>query len=291
MIKLKKTWGIIAVLFVLLSLTNVKAFSVEKDTFYIIPGNREEIHLYADVEEEIVSVSFNLTFSSYDASATFAPNKAFKDNAGNISHVVTLNEPTSGKIDLGVLTIKTKATARIGENAETVLINKGIAKTQSGKEIELDRVNILVYLGEQDEYTEDEEPVIDTTAELLDRIDSSIVNITLKKNVFEYTVTVPAGTVELDLKPITKSETVKVTTSSQKISELEDNTIIITLEDGKVTQKYKIKVNVKKAIQETEIDYSNENKEYHYKWKYLVIILICGLTIAGTLFIKISKNN
>ena len=290
--KLKRIWGFIAVLITLFTLTNVKAFSVDNDTFYIKPGNKEEVHLYANMEEEVSSISFSLTFSSYDASATFAPSKGNKDNYnGTTGHVITLFEPQKGKIDLGVVTIRTKATAKARENAETVLINKGVAKTTDGKEINLTRVNMLIYFGEKGNTEVKEEPVINTTTELLSRIDSNIVNINLRSNVFEYTVTVPADTLELDLKPITTSENVRVTISSQVISELEDGAVIITLEDGKVTQKYKINVKVKKQVVETEVDNTTEAKTYHYKWKYIVVVVLCGLIIAGTYFIKLPKGD
>ena len=38
--KLKRIWGFIAVLITLFTLTEVKAFSVDKDTFYIEPGKK-----------------------------------------------------------------------------------------------------------------------------------------------------------------------------------------------------------------------------------------------------------
>ncbi len=291
--KLKKVLCFIAVFIVLFTLTEVKAFSVDNDTFYIQPGKKEEVHLYANVEEEVTSVTFDLTFSSFDASATFTPARGYKDKYdGFNNHVVTLDEPTSGKIDLGVITIKTKATAKVKDTAETVLINKGVAKNGEDTEITLDRINMLVYLGNKPDPEEETEPVIDTKSDgFLESIESSIVTIDLKKNVFEYTVTVPANTEVLDLKPITKSETIKVTISDQTIANLKDGAIYITLEDGKTTQQYKINVKVKKAVKETEIDETTEVPEYHYKWKYLVVIGLCVVIIAGAYFIKLPKGD
>ncbi len=292
--KLKRIWGFIAVLITLFTLTEVKAFSVDKDTFYIEPGKKEEVHLYANVEEEITSITFSLTFSSYDASATFTPLKGIKDNYnGTTGHEVVFSEAQKGKIDLGVVTIKTKTSAKERDHAETVLINKGIAKTEDGKQINLNRVNMLIYFGEEGETTTttNTEPAINTPTNLLERIDSDIVTINLKENIFEYTVTVPSGTEELDLKPITTSESVRVTISSQVINELTDGAITITLEDGKTTQNYKINVKVKKAVKETEVDSTTEAKEYHYKWKYIVVIVLCGAIIAGAYFIKLPKGD
>ena len=54
---------------------------------------------------------------------------------------------------------------------------------------------------------------------------------------------------------------------------------------------YKINVKVKKALVETEIDDTTEVKEYHYKWKYIVVIVICSLAIACAYIIKIPKGD
>lgn len=289
---MKKIWGFIAVFIVLFSLTDVKAFSVDKDTFYITPGKKEEVHLYVNVEEEVSSVSFSLTFSSYDASATFAPLKGNKDNYnGTTGHEITLPKPQKGKIDLGIVTIKTKTTAKVRDTAETILINKGIAKTEEGKQINLNRVNMLIYFGSEGKQESSSETMNDTSSDLLERIESEIVTIDLKKDVFEYTVTVPADTTVLDLKPITKNESVKVTVSSQELDNLTDGAVIITLENGKDIQKYKINVKVKKGVKEIEVDNTTEKKEYHYKWKYIVVIVLCSIVIAGTYFIKLPKGD
>ena len=292
--KLKKIWGFIAVFIALFSLTNVKAFSVENDTLTLEPGSKEAIHLYANTEEEIDTIKFVLTYSTNDLKGTnFTAAKGVKDTYdGNSTHVIKLSEAQSGKIDLGTINIKTVSSPKDAGGTVTV---QEVTKNNDNV-IGLKKLVVLIQIGEKDEETGEpvviSEPVINETSDsLLEGIDSSIVSIELRKNVYEYTVTVPADTTELDLKPVTSSVDVRATVSSQVINELEDGVITITLENGKVTQQYKINVKVKKAVVETEIDKTTEVKEYHYKWKYIVVIILCVVVIAGTYLIKLPKGD
>ena len=277
----------IVILFVLLFLTNVKAFSVENETIYIEAGTKKGIHLYADTEEEVQTIKMQLTYSTNDLKGTdFTPSNGVKDEYdGKTKHILKLKNPASGKIDLG--TINIKAVNEPSDIGGTITVTEF-----DGNALKLKKLTILIRFGESEGSEETTEPVIDTTSSsLLSRIESNLVNIELKKNVFEYEVTVPADTIELDLNPIAINKDVRVTISSQEINNLENNAVIITLENGKITQQYKINVKVKKAVKETQIDNTTEVKEYHYKWKYLVVIGLCIAGIFGILSFKLPKGD
>ena len=121
---------------------------------------------------------------------------------------------------------------------------------------------------------------------VLEKIESNIVNIDLQDGVYEYTVKIKEDIEELDLNPVTADSKYKAEISSQKISELENNNIIITVKNGEEKQEYKINVKVMK-VHEIEIDDSEFESTYTYKGKWIVIIIILSVTLfAGLLLTK-----
>ena len=89
---------------------------------------------------------------------------------------------------------------------------------------------------------------------------------------------------ELDLKAIPKEEDYKIEISSQKISELKDNQIIITVKDGEVKEEYKIKVNIAKNV---EIDEEELKPTFKYKGKWTTMIIIFSVVLfVGLLLTK-----
>ena len=63
----------VVIMLLFFTFVNVEAFSVAEDTLYLKPGAKESIHLYANVKEEVTNISFDLSYSSYDVSASFRP--------------------------------------------------------------------------------------------------------------------------------------------------------------------------------------------------------------------------
>lgn len=123
---------------------------------------------------------------------------------------------------------------------------------------------------------------------LLEKIESNIVKIELQDKVFEYTVKIKEEIEELDLNPIVKDSKTKVEISSQKISELIDNKIIITVKKENETQEYKINVKIMK-IDEIEIDDSKFESTYTYKGKWIVAIIILSVTLFVGLLLSKKK--
>lgn len=124
------------------------------------------------------------------------------------------------------------------------------------------------------------------TTHLLEKIESNIVKIELQDGVYEYTVKIKEDVEELDLNPVATDSKYKVEISSQKISELENNNIIITVKNGEETQEYKINVKVMK-VHETEIDNSEFESTYTYKGKWIVVIVILSVVLfVGLLLTK-----
>lgn len=124
------------------------------------------------------------------------------------------------------------------------------------------------------------------TIHLLEKIESSIVKIKLQDGIYEYTVKIKEDVEELDLNPVATDSKYKVEISSQKISELENNNIIITVKNGEETQEYKINVKVMK-VHEIEIDNSEFESTYTYKGKWIVVIVILSVVLfVGLLLTK-----
>ena len=283
---------IFSVVIMLLSFTfvNVSAFSVVDDTLYLKPGTNESIHLYANVKEEVTSISFDLSYSSYDVSASFRPTSKIKDNHDDndyVHHDLKLDKPRSGKIDLGVININVKSSPKEPKVGHNIKVFNGSAKGETG-DIKLKDLIVIIYPFEKED--ENVTTVVDTLDDsLLDKIESKIVDINLEAGVFDYTVTVKDTVKKLDLVPVPKNSDIRVTISNQEISALENDTIKITLEDGKTTQVYNIKVKQLKTVKDVQIDDTTDVAEYHYKWKYIVVIVACFVVIFISNFLKFKE--
>jgi len=272
------------VIFLLFSfIVKANALEVSKNDITIEKGGSDNIELYANVEEEVISVTFTLVYSTYDIPASFNVASGASDtNPNGITHTVVFNEAKSGKILLGTVNISVKnyPTDMVG----SVNIHTASAKTSSEEKINLDAQNINIKVGtatEEPKKEEKKEEPKEVDKNLLDKIESKIVKIELKKDVFDYTVNVKKEIDELDLKPIAKSEDTKIDISSQKISELKDGKIVITTKNNDTEQVYNIKVNVKEEDQITiDKDEFKADKSYKGKWIIVSIILIVALIIS-----------
>lgn len=124
----------------------------------------------------------------------------------------------------------------------------------------------------------------ETKETILKSIESDIVSIKLKDNKFEYTVKIDETVEELDLKPILNDESYQVEVSNQKISELEDNTITITISKDDFKETYTINV---KIAEEIEIDNQKFISSSNHKGKWTTIIIILSVVlVVGLLFVK-----
>ena len=166
-------------------------------------------------------------------------------------------------------------------SAGTVNLHTAKAKTKDGETVNLNNQSINVKVG-----TPVEEPKEEPKSALLTKIESKIVNIELKENTYEYTVDIDSKVEELDLKGIAEDSDATVEITTQKIKELKDNKIIITVKNGDAEKKYTINIVIKedkKVKKDNEITIDNskfeENKGYKGKWIFISIILIIILMV------------
>lgn len=271
----------------------VKALSVDKNNLTIKKSGNETIALYAEVENEITEVSFNLIYTTYDIPAYFNVEAGLSDQTSGTKHKVTFPEAVTGKVRLGTVRINVVNNPQV--NAGTINIHTATALTTSGENIILNTQMINVNIDKTQTITEEPANTSENNKKdeeknnLLDRIESKIVKIELKKDIYEYAINIKEDIEELDLKPIAKDEKYKVEITTQKTSELVDNQITITVKDGDLTEEYKIKVNILKDAVEAEIDETEFESTYKYKgkWITLTVILTVGLFIG--LFLNKKK--
>lgn len=287
---------VLAFIFLLIFVSNVKALSVSKNEITIEKGSNDTVELYANVEASVTSVSFSIVYTSNDILASYVAGSGMTDsNPGGTSHVITFDEAKTGNIFLGTININVKGDAT--DTTGNVNLYNGSATDVDGNTINLNIKSITVTVKEpvvetpteeppkveepkeeekKEEPKKEEEPQKEIDLNMLEKIESSIVKINLRKNVFEYTISVSEKVDELDLKPIAKDSESKIEISTQKMKEIKDNKITITVTNGDVKQDYIINIKIRKAIKEVTIDKSEfiENNTYKSKWVILIIILV-----------------
>lgn len=274
--------------------SHVYALEVSKSDLTIEKGGSDTIELYANTESEITSATFTLVFSTYDMPANFSVASGATDtNPNGITHTIKFDEAKSGKVLLGTIQVSVKSNA--SDSVGTVNIHTASAKTTSDETVSLTARNINIKVGTPQTEPKQEEPTKAPTTtkpkevdkNLLDKIESKIVKIVLKKDVFDYTVNISDDVEELDLKPIAKSEETEIEISSQKVSELKDKKIVITAKNGDTTQTYNIKVN-KKQIEQITVDNEKFKADKSYKGKWIIVSIV--LIVALIISMLFSKN-
>ena len=269
--KLKYLFGLFLLL---ITFSKVNALELSKSDLTIEKGSKDSVELYANVDKDVISVTFTLVYSTYDIPANYVPAVGVTDtNPNGITHEVVFDEAKSGKILLGNVNINVVNNPK--DTVGTVNIHTASAKDTSGEIITLKAKNINIKVGTPVEETKE------VDKNLLDKIESNIVTIKLKKDTFDYSVSINDDIEELDLKAVAKDESTTIDISTQKISELENNTIVITAKNGSIEQKYNIKVNIKDKneiiIDKTEFI---QDKSYKGKWIIISIILVASLIIS-----------
>ena len=277
---------IFTILVLLIGINNVYALSVSKNDITIEKGKTNSIELYANSESEIASVDFTLVFSTYDIPAYFAPADGNNDtNPDGIAHHIILGQASSGKVLLGTVNINVLANAN--DTSGVININTAKATTSDNSTINLNAQNINITVGTPTTEPEEKKEEI-KDKNLLEKIESNITKIELKKDVFEYTITIKDSVTELDLKPVPKDKDTKVDITTQKIKELKDNKITITAKNGSTEQKYVITVKIDKA-KEIKIDNEEFKGSTSYKSKWVIIIIILVITLGFSLIFNKKK--
>lgn len=284
---MKKIIPLLVLSLIMIIPTRIRALSVDKNDLTIEKNNSETIGLYAEVNSEITEIQFTLVYTTYDVPANFNVEAGLTDtNPNGITHKIIFSNPVSGKIKLGSIKISVVKNPKV--TVGTINIHSGKAITSDGETINLNSQTINVKIGEPEENAVIQNNDTSTKkTNLLDRIESKIVKIDLKENVYEYKVNIEENIEELDLKPIAKDEKYKVEITTQKIKELTDNQIIITVKDGDNTEEYKIKVNTLKNDKDIDIDKEEFKSTYKYKGKWITMIVILSISLfVGVLLTK-----
>ena len=284
---MKKIIPLLVLSLIMIIPTRIRALSVSKNNLTIEKNNNETIDLYTEANLEITEVQFTLVYTTYDVPANFNVETGLTDtNPNGITHKIIFSNPVSGKIKLGSIKINVVSNPKV--TVGTINIHSGKALTSDGETINLNSQTINVKIGEPEENAVIQNNDTSTKkTNLLDRIESKIVKIDLKENVYEYKVNIEENIEELDLKPIAKDEKYKVEITTQKIKELTNNQIIITVKDGDNTEEYKIKVNTLKNDEDIDIDKEEFKSTYKYKGKWITMIVILSIVLfIGLLLIK-----
>ena len=266
----------------LVFIIRVEALSVEKNSINITPSSSEIIELYASVENAN-KVEFNLVYSTYDIPADFIVNKLFKEETpSGIKHVVIFDEVKSGKILLGTINIKVvdKPKDLIG----SISINNAKYYDKEDNSNDLKNQTITVKINKEDKKEE-----IDKN--LLDKIESNIVNIKLKKDMYIYDININDDIDELDLIPIPKYGNTEVYIDTQKISELKDNKLVIKTKNNDIEQDYIINIKINKKEENTIlIDNSEFKPDNSYKDKWKVVTIISSILLVIILLLCFKKK-
>ena len=268
------------IFFILLNITVVKALTVSENELTIEKGGSDKVEVYANTEEKVTRIDFTMIFSTYDIPAYFTVNPAYTDTNPD-----GIDEATSGKITLGTVNINVKEFP--ADTAGFVSIHTVRATAEDGSIINLDPQTINIKIGKVEK--KPSEPSKETTTDgLLDKIESKLVTIDLKDNVYSYSIKVDKKVEELDLKPIARDNSTKVEITSQKISELKDNKIVITLTNGDKKETYNILVKVD-SKDEIVIDNGEfvADKSYRKKWVFMGVVF--AIAIAATSFLTKKK--
>lgn len=264
----------------------VKALSVDKNNLNLKKGNNETIGLYAEVENEITEINFTLVYTSYDVPAIFNLEPGLIDETPNsISHKIVFATPVTGKIKLGSIRVNVINNPQISVGAVNIHSAKAITATGDITQLTPQTINVTI-VKDVEPTVEDKKEEQKVNKNLLKEVKSKIVNIEIKEDIYEYSVNIKSGVEELDLQPIAKDNKYKIDITTQKISELKDDKIIITVKDGENVEEYTVKVNLIKDVEKVEIDQEKFESTYEYKGKWIVLIIV----LSVVLFIGLVLN-
>lgn len=286
---LKKMFVLVLMLFVTF---NAKALVVSDSNISLSKGNKKSISLSTSTDKKIKQLEFSIIYTTYDLPASFTTNYNCTLNGGN--YKMTFDTPVSGDIVLGNLNISASSNPKDKSGSISVINAKAV--DVDGNTIELDskvvyasiindvKTNITEVPNNQNPSVGTQNPV--TYTRLLKEIKSDIVKINIKDNVFEYFVKINEDISELDLVPVLNDEKFSVSVTTQRVSELENNKIIITVSNEEKEEKYEINV----KVEDTEEIIEDEIKAYNYKWKWIVGIVFFGILLGLDVVLIMKKK-
>lgn len=284
---MKKVIVLLFMLFISISFTTkVKALNVSENDISLSKGSSTTLSITDNFDKEISKIEFNFVYYSYDVTGNFIVNSNYNDIASGVAHTITFDTPVKGEVSLGEVRINVVQNPNV--KSSNINLNNIRLTTTDGTVINQENLVITVKVEDNDNPVQQkpEEPK-EVKKNLLESIDSEIVQIELKEDTYEYTVSIDEDIKELDLKPVAKDNKTKIDISSQKIEDLEDNKITIKASLDNSNEEYIINVKINKKVQ---VDSSKETKtdtSYKGKWLVLIIVLSLGLVVS----IMLAKKN
>ena len=196
-----------------------------------------------------------------------------------VKHEITFPTGVSGEITLGELQVSISDKPAIQKG--NINISNVQATTVNGKVLNLESESLQVTIDNTKAKKEEVE------GNLIEKIDSNLVQINLKENTYEYNVSVKDDVKELDLKPIAKYQGTNIDISSQKLEKEKDNVITIQASMNDIKEEYKIKVKIEEDIKINKNHYKQDNS---YKKKWSIIMIFFGVFfIIGLFLLKKEK--
>ena len=273
--KLLKVLFSISLIFILIN--KVEALTLEEKELHLAKGETKEIEVTEKFSEKIKKLEFNLVYYNNDITGTFQVNSSYQDKTSGIKHEIVFPNGVSGELSLGKLQVFVAKNSSLQKGI--ININNVQATTLNGKILNLENISLPIFIDSKKENT--------VTGNLIEKIDSNLVNISLKENTYEYKVTVKEDIKELDLKPITKYQDTIIDISSQKLEKEKNNIIIITAKKDNIEEEYKIQVKYQKDI---KIDTHKYKEDNSYKKKWIIIMIFFGsFFVVGLLYLKKEK--
>lgn len=277
---MKKIFNLLFIMLIsLFIMDKAYALSTDKTDITLNSGGSTTLTLKEDFKDKkIKKIEFNLVYYSYDIKGDFIVNNSYNDVISGVSHQIKFEDEVTGEVSLGDIQINVSNSPKVVSS--NFSLNNVKALTTDGEEVVLDDLTIRVKI--DDNYKEDNKVTPVTTSEeknLLEKIESNIVSIDLKDDVYSYNVKVDESLEELDLKAVAKDDNVKVEISTQKIEEVKnnDNKITIKASKGDKTEEYTINVLYNKKL---EVDNSEYKPNNSYKNTWLVLIFVFGGLLA-----------
>ncbi|MBR3162064.1 MAG: hypothetical protein IKF19_04970 [Bacilli bacterium] len=272
---------LVLLMLLIIPVNSIDALSLSKNEVTLSNGGSEKIELYATSDVSLKRVDFNLVYSTYDIVGDFIVNSKYKDTVSSgTKHSIVFDKEENGKILLGVINVKTSDKGVNG----IISLNNAIGVTSTNREIGLNSQMINITVGDTESTT---------SGRLIKSINSNIVKIELKDNIYKYDVDISNKINVLDLKPIPYNEECKIVVSSQILKEINDNKIVIKASLGDVEEEYIINLNIKKTVEEDdEADDEVFIPDNSYKKKWIVIIGgLIFLLLVDLIMMVIKRNN
>lgn len=265
--RIKLIFIVVFVLICSMQITSVYALTVSKKDLTIDSGKSASVKLYANTDASVSKIDFTLVYTTYDIAANFIVDSKFVDNINGIHHSISLDKEKTGEIFLGTINIEVKKNPKDLNG----IINIHTVSAKSGDNII--NLNNQVINVKVNNLTSTDNLKKDNSELLLEKIDSKLTKIDILDGVFEYSATINGDVEELDLVPTAKNKDSKIDISSQKISELKDNKIIITVTNDDKKQEYIINIKKKEEKKIIDIDESQYVSDNDYKKKWSIILL------------------